>query len=84
MPKQSQLEDNSLESLPGVGKVTKTKLQSIGISRITDLLLYLPNQLIDKTNISNINEINNGEKCLFIGVINNKNNIFRFIISMIC
>ena len=89
MPKQSQLEDNSLESLPGVGKVTKTKLQSIGISRITDLLLYLPNQLIDKTNISNINEINNGEKCLFIGVINKifytrglyKNLIFTILVQ---
>ncbi len=69
MPKQTQLEDNSLETLPGVGKVTKTKLHNLGINRITDLLLYLPNQLVDKTNISNINKIKNGEKCLFIGVI---------------
>ena len=71
MPKQLQLEDNSLETLPGVGKVTKTKLQNIGINRITDLLLHLPNYLIDKTNISKITDIKNGDKCLFIGIINN-------------
>ena len=69
MPKQTQLEDNSLETLPGVGKATKIKLHNIGIKRITDLLLYLPNQLIDKTNISNVHEVKNGDKCLFIGVI---------------
>ena len=69
MPKQTQLEDNSLETLPGVGKATKIKLQNIGIKRITDLLLYLPNQLIDKTNISNVHEVKNGDKCLCIGVI---------------
>ena len=71
MPKQLQLEDNSLETLPGVGKVTKTKLQNIGINRITDLLLHLPNYLIDKTNISKITDIKNGDKCLFIGIISN-------------
>ncbi len=70
MPKHLQLEDNSLETLPGVGEATKTKLHNIGINRITDLILYLPHQLIDKTNISDINDINNGDKCLFIGVIN--------------
>ena len=50
MPKHLQLEDNSLETLPGVGEATKTKLHNIGINRITDLILYLPHQLIDKTN----------------------------------
>lgn len=89
MPKQTQLEDNSLETLPGVGKATKIKLQNIGIKRITDLLLYLPNQLIDKTNVSNVNEVNNGDKCLFIGVIDkifytrgfNKNLIFTVLVQ---
>ncbi len=70
MSKYLQLEDNTLETLPGVGKATKEKLQNIGINRITDLLLYLPNQLIDKTSVSQINNINNGDKCLFIGTIN--------------
>ena len=69
MPKQLQLEDNSLETLPGVGGVTKLKLHNIGIKRITDLLLYLPHQLIDKTHISDINNIKHGDKCLFIGII---------------
>ena len=71
MPKQKHLEDNSLETLPGVGKATKIKLQNIGINRITDLLLHLPNYLIDKTNISKITDIKNGDKCLFIGIISN-------------
>ena len=69
MPKQTQLEDNLLETLPGVGEATKVKLHNIGIKRITDLILYLPHQLIDKTHISDINNINHGEKCLFIGII---------------
>ena len=69
MPKQLQLEDNSLETLPGVGGVTKLKLHNIGIKRLTDLLLYLPHQLIDKTHISDINNIKHGDKCLFIGII---------------
>ena len=70
MPKQLQLEDNSLETLPGVGEATKLKLHNIGIKRITDLILYLPHQLIDKTQISDINNIKHGDKCLFIGIIN--------------
>ena len=70
MPNHLQLEDSSLETLPGVGKATKIKLHNIGINRITDLILFLPHQLIDKTNISDINNINSGDKCLFIGFIN--------------
>ncbi len=89
MPKQKHLEDNSLETLPGVGKATKIKLQNIGINRITDLLLYLPTQLIDKTNISNIDNITNNQKCLFIGVIDKifytrgfkKNLIFTILVQ---
>ena len=69
MPKQTQLEDNSLETLPGVGEATKLKLHNIGIKRITDLILYLPHQLIDKTHISDISNIKHGDKCLFIGII---------------
>ena len=69
MPKQLQLEDNSLETLPGVGGVTKLKLHNIGIKRITDLILYLPHQLIDKTYISDIENIKHGDKCLLIGII---------------
>ena len=40
MPKQTQLEDNSLETLPGVGEATKLKLNNIGIKRITDPVSY--------------------------------------------
>ena len=69
MPKQTQLEDNSLETLPGVGEATKQKLNNIGIKRITDLILYLPHQLIDKTHISDIHNSNHDDKCLFIGII---------------
>ena len=44
-----KLDDNYLESLPGLGPAFKKKLFSIGIKRISDLILFLPAFLIDKT-----------------------------------
>ncbi len=69
MVKQIKLEDKILESLPGVGSATKSKLNSLGIFRITDLLLFLPQQLIDKSIISEIDSIQSGDHCVLIGVI---------------
>ena len=69
MSKQIILEDKILESLPGVGNATRSKLNSLGIFRITDLLLFLPHQLIDKSIVSEMDSIQSGDNCLFIGVI---------------
>ena len=69
MIKSLKLEDRNLESIPGVGPSTKSKLNSLGIKRITDLILFLPIQLIDKTKVTDIKQIINGQKCLFIGEI---------------
>ena len=66
---KNTLDDNSLEDLPSVGPSTKLKLHSIGIKRISDLILFLPSFLIDKTKLTNISDIENSSSCLFIGDI---------------
>ena len=60
---------NDLEVLDGVGSKTKASLLNLGIKNIIDVLLFLPSFLIDKTQLSNITEVNSGEKALLIGVI---------------
>ena len=60
---------NDLEILEGVGPKTKESLLNLGIKNILDALLYLPSFLIDKTQLSKVSEVENGEKALFIGVI---------------
>ena len=63
------LEDNDLEGLPSVGPSTKSRLNAIGIRRISDLILFLPSFLIDKTKLTNLADIENSSSCLFIGEI---------------
>ena len=66
---QKRLEDKDLEGLPGIGPATKTQLHKIGIKRISDLILFLPSFLIDKTKLSDIHSLSSGDHGLFIGVI---------------
>ena len=54
------LDDKYLEGLPSVGPSTKLKLNSIGIRRISDVILFLPSFLIDKTIASPIGQIFTG------------------------
>ena len=42
MVASTNLDDANLESLPSVGPATKIRLNSIGINRISDLILFLP------------------------------------------
>ena len=63
------LDDKHLEGLPSVGPSTKSKLNAIGIRRISDLILFLPSFLIDKTKLTNLADIENSSSCLFIGEI---------------
>ena len=58
-----------LETIPGIGPKTKVALKNIGIKNIQNLLFFLPSFLIDKTQLSNINNVVNGQKVLFIGII---------------
>ena len=51
---QKRLDDKDLEGLPGVGPATKNQLYKIGIRRISDLILFLPSFLIDKTQLTDI------------------------------
>ena len=69
MSVSKKLEDKELESIPGIGPAIKSQLHKIGIHRITDLLLFLPSFLIDKTKVTKISEAINSSKCIFIGVI---------------
>ena len=64
-----KLKDNDLTTLPGVGVATKGKLEELGIKTITDLILFLPSHLLDKTSTSNPNNVTDKQKCIFIGVI---------------
>ena len=42
MHNKKRLDDKDLESFPGLGPKSKLKLLQIGISRISDLILFLP------------------------------------------
>ena len=64
-----KLKDNDLTTLPGVGVATKGKLEELGIKTITDIILFLPSHLLDKTSTSNPNNVTDKQKCIFIGVI---------------
>ena len=66
-----KLKDNDLTTLPGVGVATKGKLEELGIKTITDIILFLPSHLLDKTSTSNPNNVTDKQKCIFIGVIKN-------------
>ena len=68
---QKRLDDKDLEGLPGVGPATKNQLYKIGIRRISDLILFLPSFLIDKTQLTDIISVTSGDQCLFVGAITN-------------
>ena len=69
MHNKKRLDDKDLESFPGLGPKSKLKLLQIGISRISDLILFLPSFLIDKTKMTDISNVENASKCIFIGNI---------------
>ena len=69
MVTSTNLDDTNLESLPSVGPATKVRLNSIGINRISDLILFLPSFLIDKTSLTNLRDVEHSSTCLFVGVI---------------
>ena len=69
MHNKKRLDDKDLESFPGLGPKSKLKLCQIGISRISDLILFLPSFLIDKTKMTDISNVENASKCIFIGKI---------------
>ena len=59
---QKRLDDKDLEGLPGVGPATKNQLYKIGIRRISDLILFLPSFLIDKTQLTDIISVTSGDQ----------------------
>ena len=69
MVTSTNLDDTNLESLPSVGPATKVRLNSIGINRISDLILFQPSFLIDKTTLTNLRDVEHSSTCLFVGVI---------------
>ena len=64
-----KLKDNDLTTLPGVGAATKVKLEEIGISTITDIILFLPTYLIDKSTTHDPKNVRDKQRCIFIGII---------------
>ena len=69
MQKYSDEISQSIGSLKGVGEKTKSLLSEIGISSLFDLLSYPPIDLIDKTEIDNIDDVNNGDSVVISGEI---------------
>jgi len=62
-------EKDDVKYLDGVGPKTLKALISLGIKKISDLILFLPSFLINKTMLSNLDDVKSGESVLFIGVI---------------
>ena len=60
MRKYSDEVSQSIGSLKGVGDKTKSLLSEIGITSLFDLLSYPPIDLIDKTEIDNIDDVKKG------------------------
>ena len=71
MRKYSDEISQSIGSLKGVGEKTKSLLSEIGITSLFDLLSHPPIDLIDKTEIDNIDDINNGDSVVISGEIIN-------------
>ena len=61
--------NDTLQKLDGVGPKTLESLSVLGINKLSDLILYLPSFLIDKTALSNLDNIDSGEKVLLIGLV---------------
>ena len=64
-----KLKDNDLTTLPGIGNATELKFKSLGIERISDLILFLPSNLVDKTFVNDPNKIKDKQQSIFIGKI---------------
>ena len=67
----------SLLDLKGVGEKGLIKLEKIGISSAEDLLFHLPIRYQDKTKITKISDLEEGENFLIEGVVE-KANIFFY------
>jgi len=77
---------NCISILKGVGDVTLLKLQKLNIYTITDLLLHLPKRYEDKTILTPLNDMTNGNKYLIEGVIakiqkNSKNKMTKVTLT---
>ena len=63
----SSKKESSLLSLSGVGPQLADKLQKLGIHAPRDLLFHLPLRYEDRTRITPISELKNGEPALIVG-----------------
>ena len=66
----------SLLDLKGIGEKGLIKLNKIGINSIEDLLFHLPIRYQDKTKLTNISDLEIGERYLVQGVVEKANVIF--------
>ena len=60
-----------ITNLKGVGPRLAATLAKLGIYRMVDLLLHLPLRYQDRTRVTPLNQLRNGEECLIEGEIKN-------------
>jgi ATP-dependent DNA helicase RecG len=75
---------HSVTSLKGVGDKVAEKLLRLGITTIQDLLFHLPTRYQDKTRITPIGELINGQEALIVGHIDYSEIKFGRKRSLLC
>ncbi len=74
MPHETKLNlESPILGLTGVGPTTERKLKHLGISRIGDLLFHLPIRYQDRTQATDISQLQEGRETLIEGIIESKN-----------
>ncbi len=85
MPDKDDLKlDSPVLKLDGVGPKTAEKLAKIGVNVASDLLFHLPTRYQNKTKITPINYLKNGEESLIEGVLETKQIVYRGRRSLVC
>ena len=65
--------DTPIQFIKGVGPKRAEVLHSLGISRIKDLLYYFPRKYVDRTSLSTIGSIKEGDEVNLVGRIKSVN-----------
>ncbi len=80
----SELLNQSVTELPGVGKRIAQHLQKLHINTVLDLLFHLPTRYQDRTRIIAIRDTQAGDHCIVQGMIEKTEINFAKRRSLIC
>lgn len=68
-PSSAALQSASVTQLRGIGPTTATRLAKLGVASIFDILLHLPFRYEDRTVLTPLAEISDGQSALMVGRI---------------